>query len=122
MQIIENYEKRYVLKIDTSGKINKIEINVNSIAEIVRTDLGCGFEIVCPRGLGSGYFMLVDARGVLKDLDTNVVGSYLYGTHEHGIPIVGPIYILRNIDGNFVGLSEKKLLDFQERFKSLKLI
>lgn len=122
MQILENDEKRYIFKIDTSGKINNIEIKGDSIADIVRADLGCSFEIVYPRGLGSGYSMLIDARGVLKDLAINLVGSHLYETHEHGIPIVGPIYISRIIDGNFVGLSEKKILDFQERFKNLNLI
>lgn len=122
MNIIENDKKRYIFKIDTNGKINDIEIKDKSIADIVREDLGCGFDIVYPRGLGSGYSMLVDASGILKSLDINLVGSHLYQTHEHGVPIVGPIYILRNIDGNFVGLSEKKILIFQKRFKGLNLI
>ena len=110
------HKYRYILKIDTNDNAYTLEIGNNLIDEAIRNDLGCSFEIVHPKGLSHSYNMLVDGEGVLKGLDINNVGSYLYGTHEHGVPIVGPIYIVRSIEGEFFGLSEKDVLDFKERF------
>lgn len=111
--------KKYVLKFDTTGSLEKIEINSNSIHDTIKKDLGCSYEIVYPKGLGNEYFMLVDSNGVQKELDINIFGSYLYGSLEHGIPIVGPIYILKNKSGDFEGLSDESILEFQKQFNEL---
>lgn len=51
-------------------------------------------EVVRPLGL-PGYIMLVDESGLLKNWQTNVVGSLFYGTQFHGHPIVGDIVIVK---------------------------
>lgn len=54
--------------------------------------LGGYVERVRPR-YGSGKLFLCDEEGLLKGLALNTVGSALYGTFEHGQPIVGPILL-----------------------------
>ena len=61
---------------------------------------------------GNCIGMLVDGEGILRDLDTNIVGCYLYETDKHGCPIVGNILIIGetwNVDGiDFCGISEQQ--------------
>lgn len=75
-------------------------------------------ETVHPRGLDRPYMMLVNEEGVLMDLPTNMTGSYLYKTHEHGYRIAGNIILMkdgyRDGEPDIVGLDEdeaEKLLD-----------
>ena len=56
-----------------------------------------GFEIVHPVNLPSPYCMIVDDEGLLKNLPRNAVGCGLYGTKEHGSPIVGDIVLLKDV-------------------------
>ncbi len=70
-----------------------------------------GFEIVKPIGLPSPFCMIVDDNGLLKnDIEINPIGSFFYGTHAHGHPIVGTIVIMKmgyTLEGaDIVGLSD----------------
>ena len=80
--------------------------------------LGGRIETVYPKGLARPYLMLVNEEGILMDLLTNSVGSYLYGTHYHGYRIAGNIILMkdgyRNGERDIVGLTEdeaEKLMD-----------
>lgn len=59
---------------------------------------------------GQCVSMLVDEEGALKELETNIVGSYLYETDKHGNPIAGNILFIGekwDEDGiNFCGINE----------------
>ena len=55
---------------------------------------GC-IEIVHPQGLADPLVMIVNDEGLLRELPMNMVGSVLYGTHNHGHPIVGNIVIMK---------------------------
>lgn len=67
-------------------------------------------EPVHPRGLDEPFVMLVNDEGLLMNKPLNMIGSYLYKTHEHGVPIVGNIIIMkegyRNGEPDIIGLSE----------------
>ena len=62
---------------------------------------------------GSAVSMLVDEEGIIRDLPLNVLGSWLYGTEEHGHPIVGDILFVGEYDTgdgySFCGLSEETM-------------
>ena len=63
-------------------------------------------EIVYPKGLERPYLMVVNDEGRLRNMEINPVASYLYGTQDHGEPIVGPAMILKQImtdDGPDIG-------------------
>ena len=51
-------------------------------------------EMGCPSEIGKAVSMLVDESGLLKDLDLNAVGSWLYETDKHMSPIVGNILFI----------------------------
>lgn len=56
----------------------------------------CGYsETVHPKYLPEGFCMVVNDEGLLRGLPLNRFASLLYGTPEHGQPIVGNAVILR---------------------------
>lgn len=76
-------------------------------------------EIVHPRGLKEPYCMIVNEEGRLQDLPFNAVGSILYGTPQHGEPIVGNMVIMKEgyKDGepDIVGLEDRDI-DYLKTF------
>lgn len=83
------------IKITTNNKISVINIDLNNYKEINK-EIKCDIsEVVKTRFMwdffGQPVLMLVDEEGILKNLKLNSVGSYMYGTHLHGHPIVGDI-------------------------------
>lgn len=83
------------VKITTDNKISVIDVNFNDFRDIQRA-IGGRFETVHTQ-LMVDYFhdpsviMLVDEEGIIKGLPQNLVGSALYGTAKHGIPLVGDL-------------------------------
>ena len=73
-------------------------------------------EFGVPNGImrekGGFVGMLVDGDGIIHGLEPNLVGSYLYGTDEHGHPIVGNILLIgeRLAGGGveFCGISDSR--------------
>jgi len=58
-------------------------------------------EIVHPTGLKEPYLFMCDEEGRLKKRPViNFLGSWLYGTQDHGSPIVGDIIIAREVISN----------------------
>jgi len=55
-------------------------------------------QAVYPKGLKDPYLFLCDEEGLLKEKPViNFLGSWMYGTHEHGEPIVGDIIIVKQV-------------------------
>ena len=74
--------------------------------------VGGYIEIVHPIGLADPLVMIVNEEGLILELPVNQLGSLLYGTHNHGHPIVGNIVVMktgfRNGEPDLVGLEEKE--------------
>ena len=97
------------LKITTDNKIRMIDINMSDY-KAIQKELGGYFETVHTKSMYE-YFkapviMLVDEEGRCKCLPLNVVGSYFYGTQEHGNPIAGDVLLALVVGENFTGFTE----------------
>lgn len=70
---------------------------------------------------GHRMVMLVDEEGLLKSLESNILGSWLYETDKHGYPIggnvlfVGTKYTGMGID--FCGISEDVAESLKKEFE-----
>lgn len=75
--------------------------------------VGGYIEIVHPARLKKPYCMVVNEEGLLHRFPVNVIGCVLYGTANHGCPIVGDIVILKegfvNGERDFVGMTDEEL-------------
>lgn len=62
-------------------------------------EIGCDcIEIVRPDILKEPYVMVVDEEGLLKEEPRlNCIASFLYGTQNHGQPIVGKALIMKEV-------------------------
>ncbi len=90
------------VKVTTDNRISLIDIDFNDFKSIQQA-IGGHFETVRTR-LMVDYFrdpsviMLVDEDGLIKELPENALGCALYGTPQHGFPIVGDLVFAR-VDG-----------------------
>ena len=70
---------------------------------------------------GHRMVMLVDEEGLLKSLESNILGSWLYETDKHGYPIAGNVlfvgtkYTGMGID--FCGISEDVAESLKKEFE-----
>jgi len=113
------------IKITIEGNISVMELpNDQPLYVSVRAEIGGRMEHVRPRGLDDPYCMIVDEEGLLKNLPLNAVGSILYGTAEHGCPIVGDILIMqdgfRDGEPDIVGLDDQDAEFLSEMLMMLK--
>ena len=87
--------------------------------ETLGKEVGGWIEVVHPRGPPRHLCFVCNEEGLMYKLPMNVFGSVLYGTHQHGHPIVGNIVIMREgmtEDGpDFVDLTDEDI----ERVKKL---
>lgn len=122
-----------IIKVDTDNKTEVLDFPEGTIMEeleALRTMVGpeCRLvEHVRPMKLytvfgapsnpnrtkSSAVSMLVDEEGILSGLPLNHLGSWLYGTEEHGHPIVGNVLFVGEYDTgdgySFCGLSDEML-------------
>lgn len=88
----------------------RIEEFSDPLYKTVGSAVGGYIEHVKPARLRHPYCMIVNEEGRLLDLPLNYVGSYFYGTDQHGEPIVGNIVIMkdgyRGGEPDIVGLSD----------------
>ena len=90
-----------VVIVDTNGAICVKNAPKNMDCFWMAKEIGCDWiEIVRPKNLARGYVMIVDEEGLLRGKIINVAGSHLYGTVEHGSPVVGDIMIVREVMGD----------------------
>ena len=79
-----NTENKMQFKDYSTPVLNSISKEVDGYIEIVR-----------PKYLPEGFCMVVNDEGLLRNLPLNQIACFLYGTPEHGQPIVGNVVILR---------------------------
>lgn len=88
----------------------RIEEFSDPLYKTVGSAVGGYIEHVKPARLRHPYCMIVNEEGRLMDLPLNYVGSYFYGTDQHGEPIVGNIVIMkdgyRGGEPDIVGLND----------------
>ena len=88
----------------------RIEEFSDPLYKTVGSAVGGYIEHVKPARLRHPYCMIVNEEGRLLDLQLNYVGSYFYGTDQHGEPIVGNIVIMkdgyRGGEPDIVGLND----------------
>lgn len=88
----------------------RIEEFSDPLYKTVGSAVGGYIEHVKPARLRHPYCMIVNEEGRLLDLPLNYVGSYFYGTDQHGEPIVGNIVIMkdgyRGGEPDLVGLND----------------
>jgi hypothetical protein len=82
------------LKITTNSEVETIDVK-EPLHKTIREALGGYLEVVHPKRLPKPYCMIVDEEGLLKELELNPLGCYLYETDIHRQPIVGDIIIMR---------------------------
>lgn len=85
--------------VTTANKVYAKEFE-EPLHKTLREVIGGYIEVVRPKGLKPPLCMIVDEEGILKGLPVNVLGSALYGTLEHGHPIVGDIVIMQEVTLN----------------------
>lgn len=94
----------------TTGLEIRIEEFSDPLYKTVGSAVGGYIEHVKPARLRHPYCMIVNEEGRLLDLPLNYVGSYFYGTDQHGEPIVGNIVIMkdgyRGGEPDIVGLND----------------
>lgn len=97
------------LVFDTENRIQFKDFG-EPLLDSLQKEVGGYIEVVHPMHLPEGLCMVVDDEGLLKGSSVNGIASILYGTPEHGHPIVGNAVILREgfVDGerDFVSLTE----------------
>ena len=98
----------------TNGCIEDMTMTEDHDCEWYSKQIGASiFQPVYPKGLKEPYLFLCDEEGLLKDRPViNFLGSWMYGTQEHGEPIVGDIMIVKQVmtpDGpSFDGMPESE--------------
>ena len=106
--------KQKTVKVTTDNKVSLIYVDFTNFRSIQQA-IGGHFETVRTQ-LMVDYFkdtsviMLVDEEGLIKGLPENALGCALYGTPQHGHPIVGDLIFAR-IDGeNIVAPDDPEVL------------
>lgn len=88
----------------------RVEDFSDPLYKTVGSAVGGYIEHVHPMRLARPFCMIVNEEGRLLDLPLNYVGSYFYGTDQHGEPIVGNIVIMkdgyRGGEPDIVGLND----------------
>ena len=82
------------LVFDTENRIQLKDFGEPLLDNLQKEVGGC-IEVVHPKYLPEGLCMVIDDEGLLKGYAINSIASILYGTPEHGQPIVGTAVILR---------------------------
>lgn len=84
------------IKFDTQCNMSVVWVGADPVPSLQKFFDGLS-EHVRPRRLTPPYCMMVDEEGLLKGLPLNPVGCYLYETDKHNNPIVGDIYLLKDV-------------------------
>lgn len=103
------------VKVTTDNIISIIDVDFDDFRAIQRSiDCDC-FETVRTERMqrvfeDNNLIMIVDESGILKNLPLNMLGSVLYGTNEHGSPIVGDLIFARIQGEDLVGPDDPEQL------------
>lgn len=107
------------LVVNTKNEIRRVEYDPPHY-DVIKEAVGGWYEHVHPMGLDRPYSMMVNEEGLLLGLPMNWLGSELYGTPQHGQPIVGDIVFLKDgYDGgepDVVGMTEDEAQHLGDKF------
>ena len=111
----------YVIKLNSDNTIEIIEFPEGREFSWYSEQIGCEWiEIVRPKY--SKYVLIVDEEGKLKDNHINLFASSMYGTFEHGDPIVGTCILMKEdfVDGepDLVGMTYDEALKVKTELDS----
>ena len=115
------------IKLFANGTVQTIDIPPFTTWDWFEKQLNCDIvETVHPRNYPD-WTLLIDGNSLLKEnLQLNVLASVMYGTHEHGSPIMGNALLLKNIITNFgydtVGLENEDIERAYEMLDKVFLI
>lgn len=107
------------LFVTTDNEMSTVEYDTPHY-DAIQNAVGGWYEHVHPMGLERPYCMMVNEEGLLRNLPLNRLGSLLYGTPQHGQPIVGNILFLK--DGyhggepDVVGMTEDEVQRLGDKF------
>ena len=91
--------------------------------DVIREAVGGWYEHVRPAGLERPYCMMVNEEGLLLNLPLNLTGSVLYGTPQHGQPIVGDIIFLtegyHGGEPDVVGMTAEEAQSLGDKFSAM---
>lgn len=102
---------------------NKVEIRDfgEPLYKTVGEAVGGYIEIVHPIGLVDPLVMIVNEEGLILELPINQLGCLLYGTHNHGQPIVGNIVVMQtgyvNGEPDIIGLDDNQAAELAKTFE-----
>lgn len=107
--------------ITASDEISVCEFS-SPLYKSVGKAVGGWIEIVHPKELDQPYCMIVNEEGLIRNLDFNATGSFLYDTQKHGFPILGDIVIMKEgytQEGpDIIGLSDSEAEEMFTMFKN----
>ncbi len=96
-------EKKFAVLLTDTQDVKIVECDPQEeMFDIARGIIGCDWiELVEPEPLTKdGYLLLIDEEGKLRDEDLpiNCVASDLYGSDQHGDPIIGNAIVVHAAD------------------------
>ena len=105
--------------VTTKCEMHKVEYDAPHY-DVIREAVGGWYEHVRPKGLQNPYCMMANEEGLLIGLPINPLGSYLYGSLEHGQFIVGDVIFLKEGycggEPDVVGMTADEAQDLGDRF------
>lgn len=124
-EILDEGRHAVRIAVDYMRLENTAAPNGKTTLEALYEMIGCDvIEIVHVKGLPKDCVMIVDEEGLLKGRPSlNVIASYLYGTHEHGSPIVGNAVIMKEVltpeGGSLAWLTAKEALSVERKLERI---
>ena len=107
------------LVVNTKNENRRVEYDPPHY-DVIKEAVGGWYEHVHPVGLDHPYSMMVNEEGLLLGLPVNRLGSELYGTPQHGQPIVGDIVFLKDgydgVEPDVVGMTEDEAQHLGDKF------
>lgn len=88
-----------IATVDVSKPLHK------SVGELV----GGFIEVVRPINMNRPYVMICNEDYCALELPFNYMGSYFYGTKDHGHPVLGNIVIMKEQGEDLIGLSNEEI-------------
>lgn len=82
----------------------------DSVLNFCYREIECDLIDIPPSELlKAPYILIADDEGLLKDKPyLNLVGSYYYGAHKHGQPLVGHVLIMKEAGADIRWLTEEE--------------
>ncbi len=113
-------ENVIVITTDNTIFIKELEIINGSMLDGLRKIVGGYIEIVRPKYLEDPLMFVCNEEGIVHELPFNFTGSVLYGTFEHGHPILGDIAIVqqgwRDGEPDIVGIHDNIIQQVYDQF------